>query len=46
MQHLLGARNCLQVLQLFLETFSKFDWEQYAVSIRGPVRWAAAAAAA
>lgn len=25
------------VLQLFLETFSKFDWEQYAVSIRGPV---------
>lgn len=27
----------LQVLLLFLEIFSQFDWEKYAVSIKGPV---------
>ncbi|CAM6097828.1 unnamed protein product [Calypogeia fissa] len=32
-----SLRGPLEVLLRFLEVFSKFDWQKYAVSVRGPV---------
>ena len=28
---------CLQVLRKFLEVFSQFNWEEYCLSVHGPI---------